>query len=144
MKANKTQNGSKAYKLYADFTYHALGNRTYAYYSPPSMYRAEGGVELLRLIGSVWLLGNAFIGPFPSLTVVGGVRKLTVTRAPVNPSELGIDSLPYVGVIGGSGLDREGLLSRYLDLDMVRQDIAAIIEGGKKIISSLANTQRSG
>lgn len=62
----------------------------------------------------------------------------------MNPSELGIDSLPYVGVIGGSGLDREGLLSRYLDLDMVRQDIAAIIEGGKKIISSLANTQRSG
>ncbi|ADN50832.1 PaREP1 family protein [Vulcanisaeta distributa] len=43
-----------------------------------------------------------------------------------------------------SGLDREGSLSRYLDLDIVRQDIATIIEGGKKIISSLTNIQHSG
>ena len=42
-----------------------------------------------------------------------------------------------------NGLDREGLLSRYIDLDMVRQDIAALIEGGRRIISSLANTQRT-
>ncbi|GAB6946362.1 PaREP1 family protein [Vulcanisaeta sp. JCM 16161] len=36
-----------------------------------------------------------------------------------------------------NGLDREGVLSRYLDLDMVRQDITAIIEGGRKVISSV-------
>ncbi|WP_158304777.1 hypothetical protein [Vulcanisaeta moutnovskia] len=34
-----------------------------------------------------------------------------------------------------NGLDREGILSRYLDLDMVRQDITAIIEGGRKLLS---------
>ncbi len=33
------------------------------------------------------------------------------------------------------GLDKEGILSRYLDLDMVRQDITAIIEGGRKLLS---------
>ena len=43
-----------------------------------------------------------------------------------------------------NGLDEEGLLSRYLDLDMVRQDVEAVIEGGRRIISSLANTQRGG
>ena len=40
-----------------------------------------------------------------------------------------------------NGLDREGLLSRYLDLDMVRQDITAIIEGGRRILSSVTNSQ---
>ncbi len=36
-----------------------------------------------------------------------------------------------------NGLDREGVLSRYLGLDMVRQDITTIIEGGRKILSSV-------
>ncbi len=31
-----------------------------------------------------------------------------------------------------NGLDREGVLSRYLDLDMVKQDITTIIEGGQE------------
>ena len=43
-----------------------------------------------------------------------------------------------------NGLDSEGLLSRYLDLDMVRQDDTAVVESGRRIISSLANTQRGG
>ncbi|WP_291764584.1 PaREP1 family protein [Caldivirga sp. UBA161] len=36
-----------------------------------------------------------------------------------------------------NGLDREGVLSRYLDLDMVKQDITTIIEGGRRILSSV-------
>ena len=40
-----------------------------------------------------------------------------------------------------NGLDREGILSRYLDLDMVRQDITAIVEGGRKLLSTITGTQ---
>ncbi len=65
----------------------------------------------------IWLLGNAFIGPFPGFTVVE-VRKLTVTKAPVDPRELGVDALPYVGVIGGSGLYEAGFFSEYFEVQL--------------------------
>ncbi len=66
----------------------------------------------------IWLLGNAFIGPFPGITVVE-VRKLTVTKAPpLDPRELGLDALPYVGVIGGSGLYEAGFFSEYFEVQL--------------------------
>ena len=36
-----------------------------------------------------------------------------------------------------NGLDESAILSRYLDLNMVKQDIETIIEGGRRIISSI-------
>jgi len=36
-----------------------------------------------------------------------------------------------------NGLDKSAVLSRYLDLDMVKQDIGTIIEGGRRLISSI-------
>ena len=62
-------------------------------------------------------MGNAFIVSLPGFTVVE-VRKLTVTRAPVDPRELGLDALPYVGVIGGSGLYEAGFFSEYFEVQL--------------------------
>ncbi|MGC9136763.1 PaREP1 family protein [Caldivirga sp.] len=42
-----------------------------------------------------------------------------------------------------NGLDPEGVLSRYSDLDMVKQDIVSIIEGGRKLLASLTNMRQS-
>lgn len=45
------------------------------------------------------------------------VRKLEVNK-PIEPKDLGIDVLPYVGVIGGSGLYEAGFFSDYFEVQL--------------------------
>ncbi len=46
------------------------------------------------------------------------VVKITPSKVPVPPEDLGIDSSPYVGVIGGSGLYEAGFLSDVFEVQM--------------------------
>jgi len=61
-------------------------------------------------------VGNPYKGCcFCGFVVV--IRKLSPT-GPVDPRELGIESLPYVGVIGGSGLYEAGFFDEFFEVQL--------------------------